>query len=166
MKSNAENDQPKCKVYRIASVLFVTVLASFGCSKRPEPVGLADWPAVILVTEDMLTRGDTTSLISHTDISGMPSDKLKNVEEVLQSWHGVPKHLKLDKVEIIDPKDFKYHEDMSEQMARAFGTPKWSRPPETIIVYRYSGTDGVKVRYDFGVFQDCGKWYFSACYPE
>jgi hypothetical protein len=151
---------------RIAPVLILAVLANLGCSKRQDPVGLADWPAVIRVTEDMLTRGDTTPLISHTDMSGMPSDSKKRLEKVLRNWQAIPKPFKLDSVDIVDPKDFKYHEGMSERMAKAFGTPKWSRPPEKMIVYRYSGPDGASQRWYFGVFQDHGKWYFSACYPE
>jgi hypothetical protein len=96
----------------------------------------------------------------------MPSDKREKMEEGLRSWQAIPKTFKLDSVEIVNPIDFKYHEGMSERMAKAFGTPKWSRPPEKMIVYRYSGPDGASQRWYFGVFQEHDKWYFSACYPE
>lgn len=146
--------------------LLVATLATIVSLTLKSPAGLSDWDSVIRVTEDMLVRGDSSSFLSHIDSSGMPIGKRLKNQIMLRSWQGVPKPLKLEKLEIIAPKDFKFHEDMSERMAKFFGTPKWSHPPEKIIVYRYSGTDGASSRWYFGVFQDRGKWYFSVCYPE
>ena len=155
------------KIAIIGVVLLVAALAIGGLSfALRKPVGLADWDAVMRVAEDMLQRGDAKALLAHTDTTGMPLGQRMKTEAALRSWQGIPKTLKLDNVEVVDPKDFKYHEGMSEEMAKFLGTPKWSRPPEKMIVYRYSGAEGASARWYFGVFQDHGNWYFSACYPD
>ena len=62
---------------RIAPVLFLAMVANLGCSKRNEPSGLADWPAVMRVTEGMLNRGETARFLEKR--------KLLRMSQVFQS---------------------------------------------------------------------------------
>ena len=148
------------------AVLCFVLVALIGCSESRKAAGIAEWESVIRVTEDMLFRGDSAPLLRHSDVSGMPNKKRKEIEAALRTWSGVSKNLKFDRVEIVEAKDFKPRKDVPEDIAKHFAPMKWSQPPEKFIVYYFSGPDETTARWSFGVFQEKGFWLFSAGYHE
>lgn len=133
---------------------------------RQKAVGLSDWRDVMVVTEAMIYRGDVALLLRHSDTRGISNKKAEELASALRSWRGVPKTLKLDRVEILDFEDFKPREGVPPEISQGLRQQRWSRAPEKIIVYRYTGPDDVTVRWTFGVFREQGSWYFAVGYLE
>lgn len=153
---------------KLLPVLLILVsFAMIGCADRPPALGLPDWPAVMRVTEDMMLRHDSSTFLRHVDTSHLTAKTWRDGKEMLEKWQGMPPTMQLDRVEVVAATDFVPREGVPEELARQMGTPRWSRPPEKVIVYRYASSDrSSSARWFFGVFQENGHWYFSAYYIE
>jgi hypothetical protein len=142
-------------------ILFVFLLIDISCSGSHEQEGLAEWSDVTRVMEDMLFRGRTDTFLKHAHDSDIPSDKLNAIKSQFLKWQGIPKKFKFERMETFTPDEFDRNEVASDKM-RGFFTPiKWNKAPEKIVIFHFSGSDGQTIRYIFGAFRECEKWYFS-----
>ncbi len=156
----------KFKVVIISGLIMAVSLTVFlrGITAPNPVVKMENWNDVISVTEDMMFRADSSSLIKHTDATGVPNEILKKIKINLQKWKGVPKTMKFDRVDIVDFEEFKKQEAQYGPIPGFFSPRKWNINPEKVITYRFSGDDGTKLTWSFGAFQKQEAWYFSCGY--
>lgn len=119
--------------------------------------------------EASVLKGDSESMRSHMDFSGIPPNDLARVSEIIAGWKGVSPELRHVSTEVVTPAEFTAREekDFMERAGRASTLPptKWNIQPEKLIVFTFVSKDpGDKVtniHWFAGVFRKNGLWYFS-----
>jgi len=154
----------------------VLLLLLLGCSRPPSAQGVSTWNEIAMIADNWVLRNQAREVLGHTDLSGMPGDKIKEARAVVETWKGVSPGMNLVSTEVLSLAEYERRLKEAEQKKpeffrqNPFPATKWSITPEKVIVYKFHRESSEKVIHDLelelviGAFQRDGQWFLSACY--
>ena len=144
---------------------FTILYALSACSKQPsDPIGIASFTEAVEVTKRIISEGDEALLWSHSDKSGVPKKKLKEVTQALDGWEGLG-DLAQYSINIVEPKDYIPREGVPEEIKNMFSPIIWNISPDKYVVVKRTGENS-GVAFTAGLFERDDHWYFAIAYLQ
>jgi hypothetical protein len=162
---------------KMMTVAFILLFGLIGCSKSPpHSSGVATWDEVRALADAFVMKGNSEAVFSHTEWARVPPKTAEDLRAALHDWPGVSRDLQHTGTKIMTFVEYEMaqrerEDDFTKKMREAFSSSnKWNVKPEKIIEYTYVSKDPSKpngvVRWDVGVFQTNGLWFFAVGYIE